>query len=102
MKLYDLDTVLTFGRHKGFSVTEVLKQDPTYSEWAYGVLRDFFITDAVWEVLKMHKKSKPLAYNQRKHEEKKRNYKNYRIEHYSKKLDLELSGHKNSRTAIGI
>ena len=89
-KLHHFDTLLSFGRHRGTKVTQVLNQDPTYLEWAYGTLEDFFITDGVWEVLKMHKDSKPLTYNQNKHEEKKRNYKNYRLKQYTKKIEKEL------------
>ena len=44
-KLHHFDTLLSFGRHKGAKVTQVLNQDPTYLEWAYGTLEDFFITD---------------------------------------------------------
>jgi arginine deiminase len=109
MKLHHFDTVFSFGQHKGETVAEVLEKNPTYLVWCYGNIDNFCATDAVWKIIEEHTKIKGLlnesgidhnevrkllANNQKIHEEKKENYKNYKMERYSKKLDVELSGSK--------
>ena len=56
MKLYDLDTVLTFGQYKGEMVLEILKKNSSYiTDYCLKNGDDFYITDAVWEALDCHK-----------------------------------------------
>jgi organic radical activating enzyme len=110
MKLHHFDTVLTLGRHIGKTVAQVLENNPTYPEWCYDQIDDFYVTDAVWEALDLHKNLNDalksnyidnnetkdmIAKNKKFHEEKKENYKNHKMELYSKKIDKELSGGKN-------
>ena len=54
MKLYDLDSVVTFGKHKGETVAEILENNDTYIYWCYETMDDFYITDAVWEAMDIH------------------------------------------------
>ena len=49
MKLYDLDSVLIFGKYKGEAVLEIMKKDSTYILWCYKEHDDFYITDEVFE-----------------------------------------------------
>jgi hypothetical protein len=55
MKLHHFDTVLTFGRHIGKTVAQVLEEKPTYPEWCYDEIDDFYVSDAVWEALDLQK-----------------------------------------------
>jgi hypothetical protein len=47
MTLYDFKTKLDFGQHEGETISDILKNNSTYMEWAYGEIDDFYITDAV-------------------------------------------------------
>ena len=50
MKLYDLDSVLTFGQYKGETVLQILKKDSTYiTTYCLKESDDFYITDEVFE-----------------------------------------------------
>ncbi|ARV12022.1 hypothetical protein BTO09_06525 [Gilvibacter sp. SZ-19] len=55
MELYDFDTVLSFGQHKGETVAEAMQNNPTYIAWCYDNIVDFFITDGAWAALSLHK-----------------------------------------------
>ena len=107
MKLYSFDTVLKFGQHKGETVAEALKNNPTYLEWCYGHIEDFYITDAVWEALDVHKNladalksggidpnqvRKAIGNNQKLHEKKRNSYKSHMMELYEKEMELKLKG----------
>ena len=56
MILYDFDTVLSFGQHEGQTIAEALIENPTYPEWCYINIEDFYVTDSVWEALDFIKK----------------------------------------------
>lgn len=45
MKLYDLDTLFTFGKHQGKTVREVVDQHPSYLNWCIIHLDHFYISD---------------------------------------------------------
>lgn len=107
MKLYSFDTVLTFGQHKGETVTEALKNNPTYLEWCYAHIDEFYVTDAVWHAMDVHKNlddalksggvdanevRKAIANNQKLHEKKRNSYKSHMMELYEKKMELKLKG----------
>ena len=107
MKLYSFDTILKFGQHKRESVAEALNNNPTYLEWCYANMDDFYVTDAVWNAMDVHKNlddalksngvdpnevRKAIAKNQKFHEKKKAKYKSYKMERYSEKIDKELLG----------
>jgi hypothetical protein len=108
MKLYNLKSVLTFGQHKGETVAEALKNNPTYLEWCYSEIDTFFITDSVWNALDVHRNlSEALKdsvtqevlvinnlkdKNEKFHLEKRDLYKNHLIEVYEKKVEKELKG----------
>lgn len=109
MKLYSFDTVLKFGQHKGQTVAEALKNNPTYLEWCYAHIDEFYVTDAVWEALDIHKNlanalksggidsnevKKAIANNQKFHEEKRNVYKSHMMELYEKEMELKLKGEK--------
>ena len=107
MKLYDLDSVVTFGKHKGETVAEILENNDTYIYWCYETMDDFYITDAVWEAMDIHShlddalKSggvnpnevrKAIANNQKLHEEKRNSYKSQMMELYEKEMESKLKG----------
>lgn len=107
MKLYSFDTVLKFGQHKGETVAEALKNNPTYLEWCYGNIEEFYITDAVWEAFNVHKdledtlKSggidpnevrRAIDHNQKLHQKKRNNYKSHMMGIYEQKMELKLKG----------
>ena len=107
MELFDFETVLNFGQHKGETVAEAMQNNPTYIEWCYANIDDFFITDAVWEVLDVHKNledalgsnginpnevSKAIAQNKKFHEGKRNKYKIEMIKQYELSLERCLEG----------
>lgn len=107
MELYSFETVLTFGQHKGETISHILKNNPTYIEWCYGNHDDFYITDAVWNALDVHKDlehalknggidpvevKKGMARNKRYHEEKRIKYKKQMMEIYENRLEASLKG----------
>ena len=50
MKLYDLDTILTFGQYRGETVLEILKKKSSYiTTYCLKESDDFYITDEVFE-----------------------------------------------------
>lgn len=55
MTLYDFKTKLNFGQHKDQTVRKIMETNPTYIEWCYQNLSDFYITDSVYEALDCHK-----------------------------------------------
>lgn len=108
MKLYNFETLIKFGQHKGETVAEVLKNNPTYLEWCYSEIDTFFITDSVWNALDVHRNlSEALKdsvtqevlvinnlkdKNEKFHQEKRALYKNHLLEVYEKKVEKELKG----------
>jgi hypothetical protein len=111
MDLYDFDTVLTFGQHEGETIAEALKNNPTYPEWCYAHIDDFYVTDAVWEALDVHKNlddalksggvdpnevRKMIANNQKLHEEKRSKYKKHMMKLYENELESQLKGNSQS------
>ena len=50
MKLYNLDTVLNFGKYKGETVVDILKKNTSYiMVYCLKESEDFYITDEVYE-----------------------------------------------------
>ncbi|MCK0179678.1 hypothetical protein MWU50_10275 [Flavobacteriaceae bacterium S0862] len=111
MKLYNFDTVLTFGQHKGETVAEALKNNPTYLEWCYAHIDDFYVTDAVWYAMDIHRNleaalksggvdanevRKAIANNKKLHEEKRTKYKKHMMDLFEKELELQLKGNSQS------
>ena len=107
MKLYDFETVLTFGQHKGETIAEALKSNPTYLVWCYQNNNDFFITDAVLEKIGVHKTlennskndtmshedvSKIKEHNNKLYKEKRTAYKKQMIDLYANKIENNLKG----------
>jgi|TARA_B110000977_G_scaffold85771_1_gene114364 hypothetical protein len=107
MNLYDFETILKFGQHKGETVAEILNNNATYMEWAYGEIDDFYITDAVWMALDCHKglndvlKSGEIntqdikdiiAKNKKFHEEKRERYRSNILEEFQRNLDKKIKG----------
>jgi len=107
MTLYDFKTKLDFGQHEGETISDILKNNSTYMEWAYGEIDDFYITDAVWEALDCHKglndvlKSGEIntqdikdiiAKNKKFHEEKRERYRSNILEEFQRNLDKKIKG----------
>ncbi|NKI28448.1 hypothetical protein HCG49_18005 [Arenibacter sp. 6A1] len=107
MELYSFETVLTFGQHKGETISHILKNNPTYIEWCYGNHDDFYITDAVWNALDVHKNlehalknggidpievKKAMGKNKKLHEEKRNTYKTHMMESYELSVENDLKG----------
>ena len=44
---------LTFGKHRGKTVREVIDQDPHYLEWALLNVEGFELTDGAWKCLEL-------------------------------------------------
>tara|TARA_B110000090_G_scaffold180780_1_gene205900 strand:- start:365 stop:730 length:366 start_codon:yes stop_codon:yes gene_type:complete len=116
MELYNLDTELTFGQHKGETVAEVLKKNTSYiMSYCLKEREDFYITDEVYEasiiygyngsiddyVVQGH--SAEQAINICKEvdpskcyfKEKRKLYKDYLLKQYGQKLESQLSGNGN-------
>lgn len=49
MKLYDLNTILNFGKYKGETVENIIKEDSLYIGWCISDVEDFYFTDTVYE-----------------------------------------------------
>lgn len=47
IKIYNLDTVLNFGRFRKRTTSEIIKKDPTYIFWCIGHLDHFLISEEV-------------------------------------------------------
>ena len=45
MKVYQLNSVLNFGKYKGRSIEAIAKIDPTYIDWCSRSIDDFFISE---------------------------------------------------------
>ncbi len=45
MKYYNLETVFSFGKYNGISLTQVLQIDPTYLNWCLSNLDHFYIAE---------------------------------------------------------
>jgi 3'-phosphoadenosine 5'-phosphosulfate sulfotransferase len=50
--VYDLDSMLKFGKHAGEIVEDVLETDPGWLQWALENIKEFVVTDAVEEELR--------------------------------------------------
>lgn len=50
-RLYDLDTVLDFGKHKGLTVEDVLNDDPRYLLWALENVERFEVDNALHDAI---------------------------------------------------
>ena len=107
MKLHHFYTLLSFGQHEGETIAEAFKNNPTYPEWCYGNIDDFYVTDAVWNAMDVHNNLNDalkkngidpnevkgmIAKNKKFHEEKRAKYKSYKMDQYSKKIEKELLG----------
>lgn len=116
MKLYNLDTVLTFGQYKGKTVLEVLKKQSSYiTNYCLINIDDFHITDEVFEasiiygykgsidthVEEGHSAEEAIYLcmdvdpNKKLFEEKRKRYKNYLLKQYEQELESQLSGNGN-------
>jgi len=49
MKLYELNTILNFGKYEGETVENIIKQDNQYIGWCISEVESFYITDTVYE-----------------------------------------------------
>jgi len=107
MTLHDFKTKLDFGQHEGETVEEILENNPTYIDWCYGTITDFYITDSVWEALDCHKglndvlKSGEIntqdvrdviSKNKKLHEEKKERYRSNMIKEFKRSIDKKIKG----------
>jgi hypothetical protein len=107
MKLYTLDSVLTFGQHKGQTIAEVLENNPTYPEWCYANMDDFYVTDEVWNAMDVHRNledalknggvdanaiRKAKINNEKLHQAKRNKYKTLMMERFESDLDKQLKG----------
>ena len=52
MKFYEMDTVFTFGKHKGLTAEEVFQNNPSYLEFCALNLDHFFLSEEVIEEIK--------------------------------------------------
>jgi hypothetical protein len=110
MILHDFETALTFGKLKGKTIADVLINHPTYIEWYYSELDDFYITDSLWASLdctidfknmsqkdKIESKDVLLVIEQNKelHKEKRKRYKRHMLEKFEKKIEVYLKGTLN-------
>ncbi|MCK0179679.1 hypothetical protein MWU50_10280 [Flavobacteriaceae bacterium S0862] len=116
MKLYDLDTVLTFGQYKGETVLEILKKNSSYiTNYCLKESEDFYITDEVLEAsiiygykgsIDAHTEEGRSAEealnilmdnnpNKNFFEEKRAFYKDYMLKRYEQELESQLSGNGN-------
>lgn len=116
MKLYDLDTELTFGQYKSQSILEILKKNTTYiSDFCLNQMDDFFITDEVYEAIVFYgfkgsiedevQKGRELKdimkilnnveTSKDLFEQKRKFYKKSKLKEYEEKLEKELMGNGN-------
>ena len=51
--MYELETVVTFGKYKGKTIAEVLEVDPGYLKWAVTTIDGFVLDKAVDEAIKI-------------------------------------------------
>ncbi len=49
MKLYDLNSILNYGKYKGETIENIIKKDSQYIGWCISDIEDFYITDTVYE-----------------------------------------------------
>ena len=104
-----MDTVVTFGQHKGETVAEATgKQPDTYLEWCYahygrllhygcGLGSLWMYTRHLADALKSggvnpNEVRKAIANNQKLHEEKRNSYKSQMMELYEKEMESKLKG----------
>jgi hypothetical protein len=52
MKIYNIETVFTFGRYKGKSIAEVLKTDHDYITWCIMNVDNFILTEQIFQDFK--------------------------------------------------
>ena len=115
MKLYNLDSVLTFGQYKGETVLDILSKNSTYIPYLLKEMEDFYITDEVYEAsiiygfkgdIDAHVEKGRTAEealnilmdndpNKKIFEEKRKLYKDYMLKQYEQELELQLSGNGN-------
>lgn len=48
-KIYNMDTKLDFGKHKGRTIKNVFEINPSYIRWAINNVSNFFINDDIYE-----------------------------------------------------
>ncbi|MDB2490871.1 hypothetical protein N9W90_00710 [Flavobacteriaceae bacterium] len=115
MELYNLDTVLNFGKYKGETVVDILKKDSTYISYCLKEGEDFYITDQVYEayiiygykgsiddhVAQGHSAEEAINIckeadpSKEYFKEKRKLYKDYLLKQYNQKLESQLSGNGN-------
>jgi hypothetical protein len=115
MKLYNLDSVLTFGQYKGETVLDILSKNSTYIPYLLKEMEDFYITDEVYEASIIYGYKGSIDAHVEKgrtveeainilmdndpdkkfFEEKRAFYKDYMLKQYQKELELQLSGNGN-------
>ena len=61
MKNYELTQVLNFGKHKGKTILEIAKQEPSYLNWCMVNLEHFYISDEV--LSELHEQGLDLSFN---------------------------------------
>lgn len=115
MKLYNLDSILTFGQYKGETVLDILSKNSTYIPYLLKEMEDFYITDEVYEASIIYgfkgdidahvekgrtaeeviNSCKEVDPNKKYFEEKRAFYKDYMLKQYQKELEIQLSGNGN-------
>ena len=116
MKLYNLDSVLTFGKYKKETILEILKKDSSYIiNHCLKEHDNFYITGEVFEasiiygykgsidthVEEGHSAEEAIYLcmdvdpNKKLFEEKRKRYKNYLLKQYEQELESQLSGNGN-------
>jgi hypothetical protein len=115
MKLYNLDSVLTFGQYKGETVLDILRKDSSYISYCLKEGEGFYITDEVYEafiiygfkgsidahVADGHSAEEGIHIcmdidpNKKLFEEKRKFYKNYLLKQYEQEVESQLYGNRN-------
>jgi hypothetical protein len=49
--IYDLDTILGFGKYKGYTVEQILEQDPSYLFWLLENVERFEVDHALHDAI---------------------------------------------------
>ncbi len=52
MKIYELDTIITFGKYEGNSLKQISEKDPNYILWCCEFLEHFYISKQTIENIK--------------------------------------------------
>lgn len=53
MKPFKLNDKITFGKHKGLTIKEIIEDDPSYLEWALDEVDGFELDDAAIAALEL-------------------------------------------------